>query len=136
MMIIQCSSASKGGIQSQELRRPLKDLRKAVYYSLRGKVLRKSQNNRTYYSPYHRPGTDVRLAAYKQPERGQVAITILGDRRPYRVAVVYTIDKLNGGEYIFNRYDKGLAQQYLEKVENYLASRPEERDIIDDFRPY
>jgi hypothetical protein len=39
-------------------------------------------------------------------------------------------------KYKFNRYDKGLAKKYLEKVQSYLVSRPEERDLIDDFRPY
>ncbi len=132
----QCSSAARGGVSGDELRRPLNDIRKAIYVTMQGKVKRKSENNRTYFSTFHRPGQDLRLTAYKQPERAQLAITILGDRRPYKVAVVYKIDKLSGGEYRFDRYDKSLARQYLDKVEKYLASRPEERDIIDDFRAY
>ncbi len=135
-MTTQCSSPTKGGVSSQELRRPLQDVRKAVYYSMRSKVQRKSRNNRTYFSHYHRPGTDPRLKAYKQTERALLAITILGDRRPYKVAVVYKIERLNGGKYVFDRFDKELAQHYLNKVETYLAGRPEERDLIDDFRPY
>lgn len=131
-----CSSTNKGGVSSDELRRPLDDIKKGIYFALQNRVLNKSENGRTYFSPYHRVGMNTKLTAYKQSERGQVAITILGDRRPYKVMVVYRVDKLSGSKYSFSRYDKGLAQQYLDKVENYLVSRPEERDIIDDFRPY
>lgn len=116
--------------------RPLKDIRKAIHYALKNNIKNQSQNGRTYFSVYHRPGMDLRLSAYKQKERAQVVVTILGDRRPYEVAVIYKIDKLVGSKYHLDRYDKVLAGKYLEKVETYLASRPEERDIIDDFRPY
>jgi DNA gyrase/topoisomerase IV subunit B len=123
-------------VVSGELLRPLKDVRRAVYFALSDKVKRQSRNQRTYYSKYHRPGKDIRLSAYKQKERGQVAITILGDRRPYTVSVVYKIEALKGRKYELARYDKELAELYLSKVEEYLAGRPEERDVIDDFRPY
>lgn len=131
----QCTSRSKG-VSSAEIMRPLKAFRKSIYYALQNKIKNKSQNGRTYFSKYHRPGMDLNLSSYKHPERAQVVMTILGDRRPYKVLVYYKIDKLKGSKYSFNRYDKGLAKKYLERVETYLASRPEERDIIDDFRPY
>lgn len=116
--------------------RPLKDIRRAVNYALQGKVKNKSENNRTYYSKYHRPGKDIRLSATNQKERAQVVVTILGDRRPYQVTVLYRIDRLTNGKYHKDHYDKGLASKYLEKIETYLSSRPEERDIIDDFKAY
>lgn len=131
-----CASVTKGGVESKALRRPLADIRKAVYFTMDNRVKYKSENNRTYFSYYHRPGKDLRLSSYKQNERALLAITILGDQRPYRVAVVYRIDQLNGKKYQFKKYDKTLAASYLEKLVNYLASRPEERDIIDDFRAY
>lgn len=132
---IQCASKTKA-IRSEDYMRPLKDIRKAVHYTFRNKIKRKSENNRTYYSVYHRPGMDLHLSAYKQKERAQLVMTILGDRRPYHVSVLYRVEKLNGKKYSLSRYDKSLAKQYLEKLETYLASRPEERDMIDDFRPY
>jgi hypothetical protein len=135
-MSIQCTSLSRGAVRTPELRRPLKDVRKAVYYALRGQVKRKSENNRTYYSDYHRPGKDLKLTAYKQNKRALLALTILGDRRPYVVSATSRIESLQGGEYKLTGYDKGLAKMYIQRVEDYLASRPEERDIIDDFRPY
>ena len=64
------------------------------------------------------------------------ASLILGDRRPYSIIALYRIERLSGKEWQFNRYDKSLAQQYLDKVNEVLASRPVDRDLIDDFRPY
>ena len=127
---------TKGSVQSNEILRPYRDVRKGIYYALRGSVLRLSRNNRTFYSKYHRPGMNLKLSAYKQKTRGQVVMTILGDRRPYRLAVQYRIEELRGGNFTLVRYDKGLAEKYLEKVNTYLSARPEDRDMIDDFKPY
>ena len=136
LLSVQCANFGKKGVTSDNLVRPLKSLRKAVYYGLQNKVKNKSQNGRTYFSEHHRPGTNLNVSAYKHPERAQVIVSILGDRRPYQILVIYKIDKLRGGKYSLSRYDKSLAKKYLERMEAYLASRPEERDIIDDFRPY
>lgn len=100
------------------------------------KVKKVSENGRTYYSDYHKPGMDLNMSINNQKERAMLAITILGDRRPYQVAVLYKVDRLKGGKFHFDRYDKKIAQAYLDKIDEYLAGRPEERDVIDDFRPY
>lgn len=121
---------------SEDHMRPLKDIRKAVYFAYKGFVKKKSQNGRTFYSEYHKPGTNLSRSAHKQNERALLSVTILGDRRPYMIRVEYKIFKLSGGEFRADRYDKKLAQHYLSVIEEYLASRPEERDVIDDFRPY
>lgn len=133
---LQCGHGSKNGAKTDDIMRPLKDIKKAIYYSLNSQIKNRSANGRTYFSRYHSVGKNLKLSAHKQKERGQVAITILGDRRPYKVVVLYKIDSLNGGKFKFSRYDKGLAIHYLEKVNTYLTARPEERDVIDDFRPY
>ena len=116
--------------------RPLNTLHKAVNYTMSGAIKRRSPNTRTYYSHYHKPGKDLNAGIAKGNERGQLVLSILGDRRPYKVVVLYKIDKLNGGKFKFDRYDKSLALHYRAKLKEYLASRPEERDVIDDFRPY
>lgn len=130
-----CSTISHS-ITSDEIGRPLSAIRKAVYFVFKGQVKSKSQNDRTYYSEWHRPGKSLKLSAYKQKQRARLAVTILGDRRPYRVAVVYQVEELKGLDYQLKGYDKNTASLYLKKIEDFLASRPEERDIIDDFRPY
>ncbi len=131
----QCSSLGSG-VESDEILRPLKSVRKAVYYVFKGRVKRKSRNGRTYYSEWHRPGKSLKLSAYKQKERARLEVTILGDRRPYQVAVAYRVEELSGRDYELKGYDMNLAKKYLREIEDFLAARPEERDVIDDFRPY
>ncbi len=131
----QCTTAPHINT-SDEIMRPLKTVRKAVYSVFNGQVKSKSQNDRTYYSEWHRPGKSLKLSAYKQKQRARLSVTILGDRRPYKVAVIYRIEELKGREYSLKGYDNLTAKKYLRQIEEYLASRPEERDIIDDFRPY
>ena len=134
---VQCTTNVKGrGVKSIKFQRPLRDVRKAIYYAMGGNVPRKSQNGRTHYSPWHQTGKKLNSSAFKKATRGQLQITLLGDRRPYWVIVVYRVEKLDGKEYELDRYDMKIANKYLEKIEDFLAARPEERDVIDDFRPY
>ncbi|MEM7645889.1 MAG: hypothetical protein AAF203_03165 [Pseudomonadota bacterium] len=130
-----CQSITKRAA-SDELLRSLNTLHSAAKYTLQDAVARRSENTRTYFSKYHVPGMDLGAAAFNKKERGQVVISILGDRRPYNVYVLYRIEKLNGSKYKLDRYDKALAEKYLEKFNNYLLSRPKGRDVIDEFRPY
>lgn len=129
-----CSSLST--VKSDDLDVPLIKLHQATAYTLQGNVLRKSANNRTYFSKYHAIGTDTNVGYGKKKERGQVVISLFGDGRPYTIAILYRIEGLDGGEFSLDRYDKDIAKKYLERINQYLASRPEDRDVIDDFRPY
>ena len=132
---LQCSHGH--GVRTEELMIPLKDLKRAIHYALEDSVKTRSRNGRTYFSKYHSPGPNLKLSAHQQEARGQVSFSILGDRRPYQVVVEYTIEALGpDGKYRPKAHSKELAKGYLEKFQTYLASRPEERDIVDDFRPY
>lgn len=122
---------------SQEYSRSLDTLNKAVHSALNGAILKQSSNLRTYHSLYHVPGKDINAGPQNRPERAQVIMTILGDRRPYQIQVRYRIEKRKGnGSYSYERSDQRLAEYYLSRVNEYLASRPEQRDMIDDFRAY
>ncbi len=130
-----CASTFRGA-QTEELLRPIETLNKAVYFTMKGSILRQSENQRTYYSNYHIPGNDINAAATNKEKRAQVIMTILGDRRPYRILVLYRVEIKDGKSYSLDHYDKSRAQYYLDQLNEYLASRPEQRDMIDDFRPY
>ena len=128
--------ATPGGVESDPIMLSTSRLHQAARFALVDSIKSRSQNTRTYISHHHIPGTDVNALAKPGEDRGQVTIQILGDRRPYRLLVIYRVDKFEGGEYRFARYDKEIAQKFLKRMQDYLASRPVERDMIDDFRPY
>ena len=116
--------------------RPLNTLHEAVKSVLGDHVQSISRNTRIYVSTYHKPGLDLGALPNKGTERGQIILKIFGDERPYSLISLYRIETLSGGKWTFSRYDKDLAKRYLEKVEEFLAARPVDRDLIDDFRPY
>lgn len=131
-----CGCVSSGGVESDPIMLSTNRLHQAARFALMDSIKSRSQNTRTYISHHHIPGTDVNALAKPGEPRGQVSIHILGDRRPYRLLVVYRVDKFEQGAYHFDRYDKKIAQKFLKRMQDYLASRPVERDMIDDFRPY
>lgn len=116
--------------------RSLSSLHKLVRKTMVGAIKKRSENTRVYHSKYHAVGMDINAGTAKKKERGQLIVSIMGDRRPYKVTFLYRIEKKMGGEFKFDRYDKSLALQYKERFDENLASRPEDRDVIDDFRPY
>lgn len=132
LFFLGCASS----VKSDEMNYPLIKLHQVTNHAMKGAVLRKSDNNRIYFSKYHAPGIDINAGVGKKKERGQLVISIFGDSRPYYLVVLYRIEVLDGGKFSLDRYDKGIAQKYLDQINQYLASRPEDRDVIDDFRPY
>jgi len=131
-----CGCVSTDGVESDPIMLSTNRLHQAARFALVDSIKSRSQNTRTYISHHHIPGTDVNALAKPGEPRGQVTIHILGDRRPYRLLVVYRVDKYENGTYHFDRYDNEIAQKFLKRMQDYLASRPVERDMIDDFKPY
>ena len=135
LLSASCSSRSKA-VRTQEINQPLRLAHQAAQYALTSAVLKKSENNRVYFSKFHLPGKDLSATHNGQLQRAQVFIAILGDRRPYVIEVIYRVEKYENGKYRLDYYDKSQAAKYLDMVNEYLASRPDGVDFIDDFRPY
>ena len=133
---ILLSSCSSKRIYIKDLNRPLNTLHLAIKYALSGNVKKISPNSRIYYSPYHSPGMDLNALPLEEEHRARVIMSIHGIRRPYRISVIYKVEEYRRGRYRLHHYNRKITQKYIEKLEEYLVSRPEQRDIIDDFTPY
>ncbi len=130
--LINCSSKKA---HLTDLNRSLNTLQLAIKYALKGNV-KLSSNSKTYFSPYHLPGMDINALANNKKKRARIIITISGNRRPYRITVAYVVEEYRFGKYRFDHYDKKRAKKYKKRIQEYLVSRPEQKDIIDDFQPY
>ena len=130
------SSCSSKKVYTEDLNRPLNTLHLAIKYALNGNIETVSPNSRIYYSPYHSPGMDLNALPLEEEQRAKVIMGIRGTRRPYRISIAYRVEKYRKGKYRLHHYSKKMAKKYLKKLEEYLVSRPEQRDIIDDFTPY
>ena len=133
--IVNLTSCSSKKVYLSDLNRSLNTLQLAIKYALKGRA-KLSSNSRTYFSPYHLPGMDINALATNKKRRGRVIISINGNRRPYRITIAYAVEEYRFGKYRFDYYDKEKAKKYKEKIQEYLVSRPEHRDLIDDFQAY
>lgn len=135
LLSTSCVSKTKS-VRIQNVNQPLRVVHLAAQYALTGAILKKSENGRLYFSKYHLPGKDLAVSHNGKLQRAQVIIAILGDRRPYVLEVSYRVEKYDNGKYRLDYYDKSQAQKYMDLVNEYLASRPDGVDVIDEFRPY
>ncbi|MBX3020521.1 MAG: hypothetical protein KF799_02490 [Bdellovibrionales bacterium] len=101
-----------------------------------------SSNGREILSEYFVPGRKVEQYkdGHEATDRYYVQYTILGDRRPYDIAIIVTHQRrmLKGDEFIYQTmgYHDQFTQELAERLRRELSKRREERNIIDDFRVY
>jgi hypothetical protein len=73
-------------------------------------------------------------------ERYFASILILGDRRPYNVEILVTLERrvLRGNQftYVIEGFDARLAKELERKFRLELTKRREDLNIIDDFRVF
>jgi hypothetical protein len=97
----------------------------------------RSANGRELVSKYHSPTGDGYDYADTKAERAYSKLRILGERRPYTLQVQFIVEKRNSkGVYRLVDYDEEKAEKVLKSLIDYLVTRPEREDFIDDFRPF
>jgi hypothetical protein len=98
----------------------------------------KSQNGRELLSAYFSPKQeDLYFDPEKSPHRAYIKAIILGDRRPFSLDVgVFIEERVGLKEYRLMKYDKKLAIKYSNIIQERLAQSREDRNVIDDFRPF
>ncbi|MCM2280331.1 MAG: hypothetical protein NDI61_00635 [Bdellovibrionaceae bacterium] len=96
----------------------------------------KSENQREFFSNYFSPYGDFTADGTDKRERAYAHIMILGDSRPYQTSIrVYREKKTNSG-YRQTGLDKNLSRQIAARLQVALAKSREDRNVIDDFRPF
>ncbi|HMN67096.1 MAG TPA: hypothetical protein PKC28_01025 [Bdellovibrionales bacterium] len=80
-----------------------------------------------------KPGVDSLSRYYAQ-------ILVLNDRRPYNIEIWVTqekaIPRAGGYTYVKAGYNERLAKNLKNRIVNELSKRPEDSNIIDDFRVF
>lgn len=109
---------------------------KQVILSVIGEARLQSQNQRTYFSQYFGLKGDKKFDSQKSKRRLYARITILGDRRPYDLAVDVIIEQKNGLQYEEVGTDQAKAEQFAREIEERLHKGTENRNVIDDFRAF
>ena len=78
------------------------------------------------------------LKAESVPQRNFMRVTILGDRRPYSIEVaVYSQKQRKGTRHFSNAsLDDDLTTDMVQRIQDSLANRREDGNVIDEFRAF
>jgi hypothetical protein len=96
-----------------------------------------SENGREMVSQYYdrKGNTDDKIKTAR--ERRSTHITILGDRRPYDVQVEVVVEvRDHEGTYQVVGRDDARAEKIAQDIQKALVQSRDNRNIIDDFKPY
>lgn len=96
-----------------------------------------SENGREMISKYYDRKGNMEDSAKLGRERLYTHVTILGDRRPYDIQVEVVVEvKDRSGSYQEVEKDDGRAEKVALQIEKALVQSRDNRNVIDDFRPF
>ena len=119
----------------KESSRSMDDIRGAIQ-AIAGEPRLVSENHREYTSAYFSRKKDPHFDPQKSKERLYAKFTILGDRRPYDIQVQVFIEEKSGGLYEDSGLDEPMTDKITDELKHALTKRPENRNLIDEFRAF
>jgi hypothetical protein len=121
--LLGCQSPNTANFESEA---SLADLKKAIVSAI-GEPKAVSENQREFTSQFY--------GRKSGKERLYSVVTILGARRPYEIDIKVFVEQKTGKNYEQIGEDPTVAKKLKSDIEARLHSR-ENRNVIDDFRPF
>ncbi len=132
LLIAGCESA--GSIE--DINRPFGVVRAAVKESLPGGARLTSQNGREFESNYFAPKGPLDVDGSNGNFREYAHVVILGAGRPYAISIDAIVEKKEGRDYEVYGRDSGRAREITKRIQTGLSNRRDDRNMIDDFKPF
>lgn len=130
-----CSTPGAHKLGGFEL--PLTDIQQAVLSELPLSNRSVSSNGREMVSNYFIFKNGKIEAPGISSVRYSLKVIVLGDRRPYSIQTLVSVEKRSGrGEYSVTGHDLRLAKIFALRIQTRLTKRPNDRNVIDDFRVF
>jgi hypothetical protein len=124
------------GVFLRETPLNVSDTRKAIV-SVIGQPRLTSENGRELLSKYYDRKGNSEDQTKNSRERLTTHITILGDRRPYDVQIEVVVEiRDREGIYQVVERDDARAEKIAKEIQKALVQSRDNRNIIDDFKPY
>lgn len=112
------------------------DTRRAVV-SVIGQPRLTSENGRELLSKYYDRIGNSEDSIKNARERLSTHVTILGDRRPYDIQIEVVVEiRDKEGVYQIVERDEFRAERVAKEIQKALVQSRDNRNIIDDFKPY
>jgi hypothetical protein len=110
-------------------------IRNILRNNIPGGIRKESPNGNTLTSEYF-SGGDIDQDPLPKSDRSYAVITVLGSSRPFSIDVHVFREPRVGNSYGKPVEDKSLGKKVVERIRAALADRREDRNIIDDVRPF
>lgn len=120
----------------ENINRPVQTIRAAVKEVLPGGLRRVSENGREHDSYYFPTKGSFDADGSTLSPRSYAHMVILGAGRPYGVSIEIFVEKKQGTTYQKVGLDLKRAQELGKKLKTALANRRDERNVIDEFKPF
>jgi hypothetical protein len=133
VFIAACATSESYRIEEQNI--SLGDIKQAVT-AIIGDPRAVSENQRTYFSQYFSRTVDPKFDPMRARERLFAKIVILGDRRPYDLAVEVIVEERVGSSYSVVGHDMPEAKRLGKELRARLNQSREGRNVIDGFRAF
>ena len=134
--LLMAGCATPGAVNAPTGKHPLKWIQKVTDSSTPLGTRQISTNGREFYSNYFVPKGKKLMDAAKMARRYYAKISILGDRRPYKIEVVVVKEKRVASGYEMVRHDQRIAKALLKRIQKRLDESRGKRNVIDDFRAF
>lgn len=134
LILIYFTGCRSGGTILRGSTDSLNDIKKAIVSTV-GQPRSIADEGKEIISGYH--DKNFEEAKENAKERYYSRISILGDRRPYDIQVeVFVETKVGNKKYELIGEDLRLAEKLSKKIKSALNQGRENKNVIDDFRPY
>lgn len=130
------TSCRTGGVILRETPMSVSETRRVVV-SVIGEPRSVSQNGREIASKFYDRKDKLISKMESAKDRAHTRVTILGDRRPYDIQVEVLIEgRKPDGSFELVGHDDGKAARIAEKLRQALNQSRDNRNVIDDLRPF
>ena len=129
-------AACESQIVIEDINRPFGVVRAAVKESLPGGTRITSENGREFDSNYFAPKGPLDVDGSTGNFRETAHIAILGSGRPYSISVEAIIEKKDGRNYEVYGRDPSRGTEISKRIQTGLSNRRDDRNMIDDFKPF
>jgi len=135
-ILLSLASCQTTGVFLRETPLNISETRKAVV-SVIGQPRITSENGRELFSNFYDRKGHSDEESKNLRERLYTHVTILGDRRPYDIQIEVVVElRDKGGAYRKVENDDARAEKIAVDIQKALVQSRDNRNIIDDFRPY
>ncbi len=134
LVLILCSCQSLATIE--DIDKPLQVARSTIKESLPGGARKVSENGREYDSNYFAPKGPFDVDGSAGTFRETAHVVVLGAGRPYAITVEVFIEKREGRNYEVIGRDGARTKELVRRITTGLSNRRENRNMIDDFKPF